>query len=223
MGAPHSAAHTGGETMGAPQNPAHRKGETPGAPQNRAHREGETPGTLRSSAHWEEETPGAFRSPVHSGGGTPGARHSPAHTGGETPGAGHGPAATEGEKPGTSHSAADVEEDASLISPPFGGGLRGGGTTVVLFTDGVLAAGQRRGESLDVPHILQTLCTATDCNAQSIADHLLAAALALDDGRASDDVSILVLAVRPRPVALATSDLSTAQVRRLVLTAPLRL
>jgi serine phosphatase RsbU (regulator of sigma subunit) len=94
-------------------------------------------------------------------------------------------------------------------------------TAVVLFTDGVLAAGQRRGKSLDLLAIVQRLYAECDCDAQFIADQLLAEALQLDEGRASDDISILTLAVRARQERDVPSGLSGADVRRLSLTVPL--
>lgn len=89
-------------------------------------------------------------------------------------------------------------------------------TTVVLFTDGLLAAGQRRGQSLDLPALVQDCCDDCVCDAQLIADRLLAEALQLDQGRASDDISVLVLSVRARQ-----EQASGADVRRLSLTVPL--
>jgi serine phosphatase RsbU (regulator of sigma subunit) len=94
-------------------------------------------------------------------------------------------------------------------------------TAVVLFTDGVLAAGQRRGKSLDLLAIIQRLYAGCDCDAQFIADRLLAEALQLDEGRASDDISILTLAVRARQELETPAGLSGADVRRLSLTVPL--
>lgn len=94
-------------------------------------------------------------------------------------------------------------------------------TTIVLFTDGLLAAGQRRGQSLDLPTIVRGLCDSCACDAQSIADRLLTEALQLDEGRASDDISILVLDVRARQEGDELMPLSGADVRRLSLTVPL--
>ena len=87
-------------------------------------------------------------------------------------------------------------------------------TTIVLFTDGVLAAGQRRGEALDIPLLVRQFCDDCERDAQMIADQLLAAALELDEGRASDDISILTLTVRTR-------EEQGAHVRRLSLAVPL--
>lgn len=94
-------------------------------------------------------------------------------------------------------------------------------TTVVLFTDGVLAAGQRRGKSLDLPAVVSGLCAECGCDAQIIADRLLAESLELDQGRASDDISILVLTVKARRPKTEPLGLSGADVRRLCLSVPL--
>ncbi len=94
-------------------------------------------------------------------------------------------------------------------------------TTVVLFTDGMLAAGQRQGQSLDLPALVQGLCDGCACDARLVADQLLAEALRLDKGRASDDISILVLGVHARQERDEPATLSNADVRRLSLTVPL--
>jgi serine phosphatase RsbU (regulator of sigma subunit) len=94
-------------------------------------------------------------------------------------------------------------------------------TTMVLFTDGVLAAGQRRGQSLDLPTVVGAVCEGCDCDAGVIADRLLAEALELDEGRASDDISVLALTVRARREPPEPGALSAADVRRLSLTVPL--
>lgn len=94
-------------------------------------------------------------------------------------------------------------------------------TTVVLFTDGLLDAGVRRGRSLDVPAAVQALCTDQGCPAQSIADQLLAQALQLDQGRAGDDISILALTVRTRSRDEEPDQFFEADVRRMSLTFPL--
>ena len=96
-------------------------------------------------------------------------------------------------------------------------------TTVVLFTDGMLAAGQRQGRSVDLPTAIRGLCDEPTCDAQNLADQLLAEALCLDDWRASDDISILVLTVRghDEPVDANQRSISGSNVRRLSLTVPL--
>jgi serine phosphatase RsbU (regulator of sigma subunit) len=93
-------------------------------------------------------------------------------------------------------------------------------TTVVLFTDGLLHAGQRYGQAIDLPAAVQALCHNRGCPAQPIADQLLAQALELDRGRAGDDITVLVLSVRGAH-ADDSPTLAAAPVRRLVLTFPL--
>ncbi len=67
-------------------------------------------------------------------------------------------------------------------------------TYVVAASDGVMDAGWRRGEPIDVPGMLGRL--AAEClPAQAVADALLDAALAADDYRPGDDVSVVVAAV----------------------------
>ncbi len=90
-------------------------------------------------------------------------------------------------------------------------------TTVVLFTDGLMDAGVRRGLSLDVPAAVQALCEGPQCDAQSIADRLLAEALQLDEKRPGDDITILALTVRSSQIG----GESAVEVRRLLLTFPL--
>jgi serine phosphatase RsbU (regulator of sigma subunit) len=67
------------------------------------------------------------------------------------------------------------------------------GQTVVAFTDGVLHAGARRGTALDPLRTLTELACRPHCTAQQIAEGLLGAALALDDGRPGDDITVVVL------------------------------
>lgn len=73
------------------------------------------------------------------------------------------------------------------------------GLTVVLYTDGLVHAGSRTGESLDIKTFLQMLTVddvdEEDTNPQEIADSLLARAIALDQGRPVDDVTVVVISV----------------------------
>lgn len=74
------------------------------------------------------------------------------------------------------------------------------GTTVVVFSDGVLAAGQQYGEALDTPAFVRDYLVddrPAGC-ATGLADALLARAVALDRGRPSDDVSVVVVSVGAR-------------------------
>jgi serine phosphatase RsbU (regulator of sigma subunit) len=86
------------------------------------------------------------------------------------------------------------------------------GTTVVVYTDGLETAGARSSRVFDIPAAVREQIAAGDTSAQQLADHLLARALALDEGRPHDDISVLVLRVVER-----TGD----GVRRLALELPL--
>jgi serine phosphatase RsbU (regulator of sigma subunit) len=86
-------------------------------------------------------------------------------------------------------------------------------TVVVVYTDGLAQAGVRRGRSFDVRAEVDRLHAQGLAAAQTWADHLLARALACDDQRAADDISILVVAVLPR--------LGTDNARRLLVRMPL--
>lgn len=70
-------------------------------------------------------------------------------------------------------------------------------TYVVIFTDGVLHAGQRYGRSVDVRGVVQQLGGQRATTAQVIADTVLAEAVACDQGRPGDDISVLVIGVAP--------------------------
>lgn len=71
-------------------------------------------------------------------------------------------------------------------------------TVVVVFTDGLPSAGTRRGQPLDVRAAIDRLHEEGLEAAQTWADRLLETALACDEQRAGDDISILVVAVLPR-------------------------
>jgi serine phosphatase RsbU (regulator of sigma subunit) len=69
------------------------------------------------------------------------------------------------------------------------------GLTAVIFTDGLVHAGERTGERMDVAACLQTLLEDEDPSPQFIADALLECALKLDQNRPVDDISVVVLRV----------------------------
>jgi hypothetical protein len=71
-------------------------------------------------------------------------------------------------------------------------------TTVVVFTDGVLNAGAREGQSFDVAAFVEEQLREEAASAQVIADAVLSRAIELDSGRPSDDTSVLVVRVVPR-------------------------
>ncbi len=71
------------------------------------------------------------------------------------------------------------------------------GTTVVIYTDGLSAAGERKGQPLNAPELVRELI-GQQLNAEEIAQTLLNRALAADDQRPADDISILVLTISAR-------------------------
>ena len=72
-----------------------------------------------------------------------------------------------------------------------------GGLTVVVYTDGLIHAGEGRSQPMDIPTTLHGLLDENDPAPQEVADALLAQALRLDDNRPADDVSVVVLRVMP--------------------------
>jgi serine phosphatase RsbU (regulator of sigma subunit) len=86
-----------------------------------------------------------------------------------------------------------------------------GWTSIVMYTDGILHAGDRYGQSLDIHTLLEALLEEENPTSQEIADALLAQAIRLDQGRPNDDMSVVVLRVLPNE-----SDL----IRRMVVRLP---
>jgi serine phosphatase RsbU (regulator of sigma subunit) len=72
------------------------------------------------------------------------------------------------------------------------------GLTVIIFTDGITHAGERRGQPMDVGETIRSIMEEQDPNPQELADSLLAHAVRLDDNRPADDISVLVLKVTAR-------------------------
>lgn len=71
------------------------------------------------------------------------------------------------------------------------------GLGVVAFTDGLQHAGERSGQPLQIVEHLQTILDGGPLDPEACAENLLNLAIALDDGRPSDDISIVVLAISP--------------------------
>jgi serine phosphatase RsbU (regulator of sigma subunit) len=69
------------------------------------------------------------------------------------------------------------------------------GITVVMYTDGLVYAGDRYGQELDICTLLDSLLEDQDPPTQQIADYLLTQAIKLDQGRPNDDMSVVVLKV----------------------------
>jgi serine phosphatase RsbU (regulator of sigma subunit) len=72
------------------------------------------------------------------------------------------------------------------------------GLTVVIFTDGISHAGERRGQPMNVSETIRSIMEDQDPSPQQLADALLTHAINLDDNRPSDDISVLVLKVSAR-------------------------
>ena len=72
------------------------------------------------------------------------------------------------------------------------------GLTIVIFTDGLMNAGERRGQPMDVCTSLKAMLEDQDPSPQGIADALLNEATHLDEGRPSDDMSVVVLKMLKR-------------------------
>lgn len=86
------------------------------------------------------------------------------------------------------------------------------GLRLVVVTDGILAAGGRAGRRFDP---LPCFAGSSELPAPALADRLLAAALAADDGRPNDDMTVVALTTHraaPAPAPL---------IRRLAATLPL--
>lgn len=72
------------------------------------------------------------------------------------------------------------------------------GLTIIIFTDGISHAGERRGSPMDITQTLRSMMEDQDPSPQELADSLLAQAIRLDDNRPADDICVLVLKVSPR-------------------------
>jgi serine phosphatase RsbU (regulator of sigma subunit) len=72
------------------------------------------------------------------------------------------------------------------------------GLAAVVFTDGLLHAGERTGQTIDLPRLVAERAASGAPEPAAWADGLLAHALQLEDGRPGDDISILVAAIVDR-------------------------
>ncbi len=87
------------------------------------------------------------------------------------------------------------------------------GLTAIVYSDGLVHAGSRDGQSLDIVTCVQSWLEDEDPSPQSIADELLRNAVRLDQGRPVDDISVVVLRV---------SSLMGDSVRRMTVRLPLQ-
>lgn len=83
--------------------------------------------------------------------------------------------------------------------------------TIIMFTDGIFYAGDRRGEKMDICTAIQGYLEDEEPTALKLADSLLNQGLRLDENRPNDDMSVVVLRVSSR---------STDQIRKISLTLP---
>lgn len=72
------------------------------------------------------------------------------------------------------------------------------GLVIILFTDGISHAGERRGQPMNVGEAIRSIMEDQDPLPQQLADSLLTHAITLDDYRPADDMSVLVLKVASR-------------------------
>ena len=86
------------------------------------------------------------------------------------------------------------------------------GLTIVIYTDGLTHAGERRGHPMNVSEVIRSVIEDQDPTPQTLADSLLAHAVRLDDNRPADDISVLVLKV---------TSLTGDSVRRMTVRLPL--
>jgi len=82
----------------------------------------------------------------------------------------------------------------------------------VAFTDGLIHAGERDGKHVDILLALDELISAK-CSSQEIADNLMKKALAMDNNRPIDDISVVVI---------RTMENSGDSVRRMSIRLPFR-
>jgi len=87
-------------------------------------------------------------------------------------------------------------------------------TYLVVFTDGILEAGRHSDRRLDVTTLVPELLAAATGDPQALADALLERAVAADQGRPRDDISVVV-------VAVVTRD-DVDDVRRMSVSFPIR-
>jgi serine phosphatase RsbU (regulator of sigma subunit) len=88
------------------------------------------------------------------------------------------------------------------------------GLMIIIFTDGLTHAGERRGTPMDVGGAIRSILEDQNPSPQEMADALLAHAVRLDENRPADDISVVIIKVAP----LAGDD-----VRRMAIRLPLNI
>ncbi|HMB24569.1 MAG: SpoIIE family protein phosphatase [Chloroflexota bacterium] len=69
------------------------------------------------------------------------------------------------------------------------------GLIIIIYTDGLVHAGKRRGLPMDIGSTIRSILEDQDPTPQLLADTLLAEAVSLDENRPADDISVVVLKV----------------------------
>jgi serine phosphatase RsbU (regulator of sigma subunit) len=87
------------------------------------------------------------------------------------------------------------------------------GLMIVIYTDGLTHAGERRGAPMEVGDVIRSILEDQNPSPQDIADALLDHAVRLDDGRPADDISVVIITVTRR---------SGDEVRRMSIRLPLQ-
>lgn len=85
------------------------------------------------------------------------------------------------------------------------------GTTVVIYTDGLVNAGARMGLGMDVCTLLESFLEEQEPTSKEIADTILTEAIRLDQNMPNDDMSVVVLRVLTH---------ETDQIRRMLVRIP---
>jgi serine phosphatase RsbU (regulator of sigma subunit) len=92
-------------------------------------------------------------------------------------------------------------------------------TYIVMFTDGLLHAGERFEEDIDLPNYLAAWPVKEGRDPELLTEDLLARVLEVDHGEPADDVSIITLAVLPTYQSIEEGHLAYPA-RRLSLSVP---
>ena len=72
------------------------------------------------------------------------------------------------------------------------------GFNIIILTDGISHAGERRGQPMNVGQTIRSIMEDQDPTPQQLADSLLAHAVSLDDNRPADDICVFVFKVSAR-------------------------
>lgn len=90
------------------------------------------------------------------------------------------------------------------------------GTVLLTFTDGILAAGQRQGSPLDLKRLRKLVAGTDPEHVDTLAEAALDYAMSCDQGRPTDDMTVVAIGLADEETSLAT-----VPVRRLQVSLPL--